>query len=214
PTLTTETEYPLDFNDETVSHIIESHGIHDKDAFMHFANAYDEDQNGYLKHSELSRAAHFFVSTGRIVHPPVKTTPDPRLLAVAEVRSAMPDWTDEKINSWMDNGWSAKQIIDNYGTPSPPPAPVGFGDDFEPPVVESQPEPVVETYLEPEPVVESQPEVLESPVIEIQPEPESSSAPSAASLKRLKKAELVELATIQGLDSSGTKADIIARLIG
>ena len=33
-------------------------------------------------------------------------------------------------------------------------------------------------------------------------------------VSRLKKAELVELASIQGLDSSGTKADIIARLIG
>ena len=37
--------------------------------------------------------------------------------------------------------------------------------------------------------------------------------PSEAALKRMKKAELVEMAKANGLDSSGTKADIIARLL-
>jgi hypothetical protein len=216
PTVTFESEYPLDFNDETVSHIIESNEIQDKAAFLHFANAYDLDQNGYLKHSELNRAAADFIKSGRNIEPQVKSTPDPRLLAVAEVRSAIPNWSEEKINSWMDSGWSAKQIIDNHGTPTPPLAPAGFGDDFEPPVEERKPEPVVESVPEPEPVVEMErkTESVEAPAIETQPEPEPEPGPNATSLKRLKKAELVELATIQGLDSSGTKADIIARLIG
>jgi len=33
-------------------------------------------------------------------------------------------------------------------------------------------------------------------------------------MKRMKKAELVEMAAARDLDSSGTKADIIARLLG
>ena len=37
--------------------------------------------------------------------------------------------------------------------------------------------------------------------------------PSEAALKRMKKAELVEMAKANDLDSSGTKADIIARLL-
>ena len=138
---------------------------------------------------------------------PVKTKPDTRLLAVAEVLSALPDWSEEKINSWMDKGWTAKQIIENHGEPVRPPAPTGFGDEFE--------SPVTEPVVEPEPVQE--PETIETvETIEVEPVEELEEEPvvSAASLKRLKKAELVELATIQGLDSSGTKADIIARLIG
>ena len=90
-----------------------------------------------------------------------------------------------------------------------PPAPTGFGDEFEPTVSEPtvEPEPVQEPEtIEAEPVVET--------VVEPVDELEEETVVSAASLKRLKKAELVELATIQGLDSSGTKADIIARLIG
>ena len=47
----------------------------------------------------------------------------------------------------------------------------------------------------------------------VEVEVEVESGPSEASLKRLKKAELMELAMLQGLDSSGTKADIIARLL-
>ena len=53
-TATPESQYPLDFNDDTVAHVIESHGILDKAAFLHFANIYDEDQNGYLKLTLMS----------------------------------------------------------------------------------------------------------------------------------------------------------------
>ena len=49
----------------------------------------------------------------------------------------------------------------------------------------------------------------------LETEPVSEPEPvSEAQLKRLKKAELVELAELQGIDASGTKADIIARLVG
>ena len=47
---------------------------------------------------------------------------------------------------------------------------------------------------------------------ESEEEPESAEAPSEAELKKMKKAELVELADSMGLDTSGTKADIIERI--
>ena len=46
-----------------------------------------------------------------------------------------------------------------------------------------------------------------------EPEPVEDDAPTAAQLKKLKKGELVELAEGKGVDSSGTKDDIIARLL-
>ena len=187
-TTTNDVEYPFDFNDETVAHVIASHGIHDKDAFLEFAQAYDEDQNGYLKHSELSRAAADFAASDENTPAPDETNPDPRLLSVAEVRSALPDWSESTIHEWMDKGWSAKQIIDHHSQPVQPPAPPGFGDEY----VEVEPEPVDEQ--------------VEEPTTEITHTP--------STLKRLKKAELVELAELQGLDSSGTKAQIIERLLG
>ena len=187
-TTTNDVEYPFDFNDETVAHVIASHGIHDKDAFLEFAQAYDEDQNGYLKHSELSRAAADFAASDENTPAPDETNPDPRLLSVAEVRSALPDWSESTIHEWMDKGWSAKQIIDHHSQPVQPPAPPGFGDEY----VEVEPEPVDEQ--------------VEEPATEITHTP--------STLKRLKKAELVELAELQGLDSSGTKAQIIERLLG
>ena len=195
-----ETEHPFDFNDETVAHVIESHGINDKAAFLHFARAFDEDQNGYLKHSELSRAAADFVASGRNVPSPLQTTPDPRLLSLAEVRSALPDWDDSTINLWMDKGWTAQQIIDHHAEPVRPPAPSGFGQDYVAP--EPSPEPEVA-----EPMIEPAESIVEAEGI-LTPKP------TASALKKLKKAELVELAELQGLSSSGTKADIIARILG
>ena len=56
-------------------------------------------------------------------------------------------------------------------------------------------------------------EVPEEPVAESEPEPAAEDeAPDEAQLKKLKKAELVALADEQGVDSSGTKNDIITRL--
>jgi len=124
----------------------------------------------------------------------------------------MPDWTEEQINAWMDQGWSAQQIIEQYAQPTPPLAPVGFGDDYSTPEqpsvnLESEPEPEVEPSPVFEPVAKDALEIEETPEAEVDP------VPSEASLKRLKKAELIELAKLQGLKSSGTKADIIARLL-
>ena len=191
-----EAEYPFDYNNETVAHIIDSYNIHDKEAFLHFAHAYDEDRNGYLKHSELSRAASDYAASGRNVPAAVTTAPDPRLLSVAEVRAALPDWGEDKVNAWMDKGWTAQQIIDHHKEWVAPEAPAGFGDEY----VSNEPEIQVETSTIVE--VEEQSETIES------------NLPSEAAMKRLKKAELVELAELQGLSSSGTKADIIARLLG
>ncbi len=42
---------------------------------------------------------------------------------------------------------------------------------------------------------------------------EQASLPSEAALKKMKKAMLVELAKLRNVPSSGTKADIIARLL-
>ncbi len=202
-TASTEIEYPFDYNDETVAHIIDSYGIHDSDAFLHFANAYDEDRNGYLKHSELSRAALDYVESGRNTQPSEVTAPNPRLLAVAEVIAALPGWTDAHVHEWMDEGWTAQEIIDYHNQPVAPTAPEGYGDDF--------------TSSEPQYRAGSQSMDLstsiQSPVSE--PEPvldDANTPPTVAQLRRLKKPELVELAELQGLETSGTKADIIARL--
>ena len=50
------------------------------------------------------------------------------------------------------------------------------------------------------------------------PSPQSDEAakdlPTEAAMKRMKKAKLVDLANSNGVDSSGTKSDIIARLLG
>ena len=97
----------------------------------------------------------------------------------------------------MDKGWTAQQIIENYAAPVQPLAPAGFGDDYVEPVVE--------------PVVE---QPTESVVEDVENIESDSDGPTSQSLMRLKKAELVELANMQGIDSSGTKADIVGRLLG
>ena len=203
-TASAEPEYPFDYNNETVAHIIDSYQIHDKESFLHFANAYDEDRNGYLKHSELSRAASDYVESGRNTPPPEVTAPNPRLLAVAEVVAALPGWTEEHVNTWMDKGWTAQQIIEHHTVPVAPAAPAGYGSDFAPVGLQEE--------VQTEPVDVN---ILQSVVVnEIEPEAEvTESLPTEAQLKRLKKSELVELAELQGVDSSGTKADIILRLV-
>ena len=47
---------------------------------------------------------------------------------------------------------------------------------------------------------------------ESEEESESAEAPSEAELKKMKKAELVDVAESMGLDTSGTKADLIERI--
>ena len=59
---------------------------------------------------------------------------------------------------------------------------------------------------------EEESEEEESEEEESEEESESAEAPSEAELKKMKKAELVEVADSMGLDTSGTKADIIERI--
>ncbi|MEE3082990.1 MAG: hypothetical protein VX320_02725 [Candidatus Thermoplasmatota archaeon] len=198
--VTVEASYPLDFNNETIQAIIAQYGIHDRQAFLAHASNYDSDQNGYLKKSELDLAASDYISGGYNQPPPQ----DPRVLAIAEVRAALPDWTESKVAAWMDKGWSASQIIEHNAPQLAPAAPVGFGDEYTATTqVESQPEP------EPEPVEE----VTETVEVEII-EQVAEELPSEGALKKMKKAELVELAETRNLESTGTKADIISRLLG
>jgi len=202
PMVSMESTYPLDFNNETVSHIIGKHHIFDKDAFLAHASGYDSDENGYLKQSELERAAEEYVASGLNQELSPSAPADPRELAIAEVVAALPDWSHKRASNWMDKGWSAEQIIAHHSpseTEAPPAAPVGFGSDY---VAES---PVVE-----EPVIEPEPEITEVEIIDSV----ATELPSEAALKRMKKAELVSLAEERNLGTSGTKADIIARLLG
>ena len=221
PTVSEEAQYPLDFNDETVAHVIQSHGILDATAFLGFARAYDADGNGYLNHSELSRAADDYVRDGHNAPPAAPTAPDPRLLAIGEVQAALPSWPEATIAAWLDKGWTAMQIIEAHATPTPPPAPAGFGDAFESPEAEPQaePEPAVTEPVVAEPIITepTSPEPADVPESAAAPAPEPETTPvedlpSAAALKRMKKVELVDLAEARGIDARGTKADIISRL--
>jgi len=67
--------------------------------------------------------------------------------------------------------------------------------------------------VEGEEVAEEEPATVAEPEPAAEAEPGEDDAPTAAQLKKLKKGELVELADGKGVDSSGTKDDIIARLL-
>ena len=104
----------------------------------------------------------------------------------------------------MDKGWTAQQIIEHHTVPVAPAAPAGYGSDFTRTDSQAQAESESVDVDALEPVIANELE----PVVE-----GTEPLPTEAQLKRLKKAELVELAELQGLDSSGTKTDIIARLV-
>jgi small subunit ribosomal protein S3Ae len=67
--------------------------------------------------------------------------------------------------------------------------------------------------VEGEQVAEEEPASVAEPEPAAEADPGEDDAPTAAQLKKLKKGELVELAEGKGVDSSGTKDDIIARLL-
>ena len=67
--------------------------------------------------------------------------------------------------------------------------------------------------VEGEEVAKEEPATVAEPEPAAEAEPGEDDAPTAAQLKKLKKGELVELAEGEGVDSSGTKDDIIARLL-
>ena len=72
--------------------------------------------------------------------------------------------------------------------------------------------PYEEESTEEEVVEEEAVEEVEETTEESEEEAESAEAPSEAKLKKMKKAELIEVADSMGLDTSGTKADLIERI--
>ena len=113
----------------------------------------------------------------------------------------------------MDKGWTASQIIEHNAPQFPPAAPTGFGEED---VTSTQDQVISETLepeLEPQEVAESKPAEIEVAEVEVM-EQVAEELPSEAVLKRMKKAELIDLATARNLETSGTKADIISRLLG
>ena len=202
PTPPSSSEFPLDYNDVTVSYVMSQHGITEGDAFLAFAAAYDSDNNGYLRQSELVAAAKDFAA--------LSDGGDELSTAVAEVRVGLPEWTDTRIRKWLVRGWKPQQIIAHHTSSkgSAPTVELEVGPEVGPEV-----EPEVELEVEPE--VEDEPAV--TPEVEVESEVEQSAPavelPSKAALTRMKKAELVELAESLGHDSNGTKAAIISRLL-
>ena len=91
-----EVNVPLDFSDSVFSQIITTHGIHDAPTFLSFASNFDADGNGYLRKSELERAATEF-TTGGHNHPLISNTfTDEQLLAGG--------WTQEQIDAARASG--------------------------------------------------------------------------------------------------------------
>ena len=91
-----EVNVPLDFSDSVFAHIVNMHEIQDAPTFLSFASNYDADDNGYLRQSELERAASEYV-TGGHNHPLTSTSfTDEQLLAGG--------WTQEQINSARASG--------------------------------------------------------------------------------------------------------------
>ena len=86
----------LDFSDNVFSQVLRTFGIRNSTTFLAFAGQYDDDDNGYLRQSELERAAGEYVAGG---HNEMTTTPgytDEQLLASG--------WTQEQIDNARANG--------------------------------------------------------------------------------------------------------------
>ena len=80
-TITAPHEFPLDYTDDTVKHVIKQHGIHDVNGFLLYAKDFDADNNGYLKQAELEQAAESFVRAGTQAEPTSSGPPAPIDLA-------------------------------------------------------------------------------------------------------------------------------------
>ena len=92
----TEPNVHLDFNDNVFSRVLRTHGIHNSTAFLAFASNYDEDGNGYLRESELERAASEYVEGGQNQMVANLGYTDEQLLAGG--------WTQEQIDTARANG--------------------------------------------------------------------------------------------------------------
>ena len=86
---------PLNFSDSVFADIVSNHGIHDGASFLAFAGNFDEDDNGYLRQSELIRAAEEYVEGGhnQLLVP---TFSDEQLIAGG--------WTQEQIDAARASG--------------------------------------------------------------------------------------------------------------
>jgi hypothetical protein len=97
PSTQSEPTILLDFSDNVFSQVLRTFGIHNSTSFLAFAGQYDEDGNGYLRKSELERAATEYVAGG---HNDMTATTtgysDEQLLAGG--------WTQEQIDTARDNG--------------------------------------------------------------------------------------------------------------
>jgi len=87
---------PLDFSDSVFSRTVNTHGIHDPATFLSFASNYDADDNGYLRQSELERAAIEYTEGGHNHLLTSSTFSDEQLLAGG--------WTQEQIDAARASG--------------------------------------------------------------------------------------------------------------
>jgi hypothetical protein len=90
-----EINVPLNFSDSVFSHVVSNHGIHDGASFLAYAGNFDADGNGYLRQSELVRAAEEYVAGGHneVLVPAFS---DDQLLAGG--------WTQEQIDAARASG--------------------------------------------------------------------------------------------------------------
>ena len=91
-----EINVPLDFSNGVFSNVIAKHGIHDGAAFLSFATNFDADGNGYLRQSELDRAATEFVAGGHNLQSESSAFTDEQLIAGG--------WTQEQIDNARESG--------------------------------------------------------------------------------------------------------------
>jgi len=91
-----EINVPLDFSNSVFAKVINKNGIQDGAAFLSFAGNYDADGNGYLRQSELDRAASEYVAGG---HNQPTTSP-----AFTDEQLIASGWTQEQIDAARASG--------------------------------------------------------------------------------------------------------------
>jgi hypothetical protein len=91
-----EITVPLEYSNSVFAKVISQNGIHDGVAFLAFAGGYDADGNGYLRKSELDRAASEYVAGG---HNQPTTSP-----AFTDEQLIASGWTQEQIDTARASG--------------------------------------------------------------------------------------------------------------
>ncbi|MED6298404.1 MAG: hypothetical protein VX828_08905, partial [Candidatus Thermoplasmatota archaeon] len=82
--------------DSVFSHVVSSKGIHDGASFLSFARHFDADGNGYLRQSELDRAASEYIAGGHNQPASNSAFSDEQLLSAG--------WTQEQIDVARSSG--------------------------------------------------------------------------------------------------------------